>query len=348
MNSSILGLLIERIRQQQRADLPADQGWPQASGELGALISALRDVAIDRERQAQAQLRTLGQLRSILDNASVGIAITRNGLIELVGQHTCRMFGYQEEELLGRSTRLIQVSDDAYTEFAARVFKALNEQGLFDGEQMLQRKDGSTFWTHMLARGVIAGEPAGGTIWIVEDISGAKEARDKLSWTATHDSLTQLVNRCEFESRLTQAMSQFNGRKLCVLYIDLDRFKDINDSAGHAIGDVVLRQISALLEAQVRQSDTVARLGGDEFAVLLPGCSLARAQQLAEQIRVAVEDWRLLHEGHAFSVGASIGVAAVTPDMTSMAQVMHAADLACYQAKKSGRNRLVTFSPPSS
>jgi diguanylate cyclase (GGDEF)-like protein len=100
-----------------------------------------------------------------------------------------------------------------------------------------------------------------------------------------------------------------------------------------------------LLEARIRQSDTVARLGGDEFAVLLPGCSLSRAQQLAEQIRAVVDDWRLPHHGQVFSVGASIGVAAVTPELVDLASVLQAADSACYEAKKGGRNCVATYEP---
>lgn len=346
MDSRIISLLQGRVKEQLQGGTPAAQGWPDAQGELGELVTLLRDVALLHEKQTRFQLAMVDQLRAILDHASVGIAITRNGHLELLGQHLCRTLGYAEGELLGCSTRLIQVSDQAYEEFGARVSLAFRTQGYFDGEQLLQRKDGSFLWAHMLARGVVAGDAGGGTIWIVEDISGAKADRDRLSWTATHDSLTQLANRREFESRLSQAMSQFNGRSLSVLYVDLDRFKTINDTAGHAVGDEVLRQISRLMESQVRESDTVARLGGDEFAVLLPGCSQERAQQLAEHMRAAVEAWRLVHEDMVFNVGASIGIAAVTPDLPDMAAVMHAADSACYEAKRSGRNCVVTYAAP--
>ena len=323
MASGNFNSLQKQVEQQLHGDVSALEGSPQT--------------------KTRSQRLMVAQLRAILDNASVGIAITRSSHFELLGQHACRMFDYGENELLGRSTRLIFSSDESYAEFGARVGAAFKAHGHFDGEQIMRRKDGSEFWVHLLARGVVAGDPAGGTIWILEDISDAKAARDKLSWTATHDSLTHLVNRREFESRLTQAMTQFKGSNLCVLFIDLDRFKLINDTAGHATGDEVLRQISRLLEAQVRESDTVSRLGGDEFAVLLPGCSLARAQQLAEQIRAAVDGWRLLQDGCDFSVGASIGVAVVTPELTDMVSVLDAADSACYEAKHAGRNCVATY-----
>lgn len=306
------------------------------------------EVPLALDKKDQSYERMEAQFRAILDNASVGIALTRNSRFELMGQHARQMFSFSEEDYLGSSTRIIFPSDEGYAKFGAQVREAFNDHGYFDGEQILQRKNGQEFWSHMLARGVIAGDPTGGTIWIIEDISGAKAIRDQLAWTATHDGLTKLVNRREFESRLTQAMIQFEGGDLCVMFIDLDRFKAINDSAGHATGDEVLRQVSELLEAQVRSSDTVSRFGGDEFAVLLPGCTLVRAQQLAEQMRSAIEDWRLMRGGQEFSVGASIGLAAVVPVMVDIAAVLHAADSACYDAKKGGRNRVVTYMPQQS
>lgn len=348
MDPSIISRLQGRIEQQLHGRMPAAEGWPDVQGEIGKLVSTLREVTLIHEQQTQAQLLLVAQLRAVLDNAFVGIALTRSSCFELMGRHACLMLGYSEEEFRGQSTRLIFASDEAYAGFGQKVREAFKTQDHFDGEQILRRRDGSVFWSHMLARGVIAGDPSGGTIWVLEDISEVKAALDKLSWTATHDSLTQLVNRQEFELRLAQAVSQFQGRGLCVMFIDLDRFKIINDTAGHATGDDVLRQIARLLEAQVRESDTVGRLGGDEFAVLLPGCSLERAQQVAEQIRAAVEGWRLLKGSQEFSVGASIGVAAVTPELPDVSAVLQAADSACYAAKNAGRNRVATFAPGNS
>ena len=346
MSSDIIKRLQGRVEQQLQGGVAAGEGWPEVQGEIGELVTTLRDVTLVHEQQTRSQQLMVAQLRSILDHASVGIAITRSSCFELLGRHACAMYGYTEDELLGRSTRIIHQSDESFAEFGARVRNAFRDQGHYDGEQLMRRKDGSEFWTHMLARGVVPGDPAGGTIWIMEDITDARLARDRLSWSATHDSLTQLVNRREFELRLAQAMTPFNGRRLCVLFIDLDRFKAVNDIGGHATGDEVLRQVSRLLESKVRTSDTVCRLGGDEFAVLLPGCSLTRAQEVAEQIRSAVEVWRLFQDGKEYSVGASIGVAAVTPDLITLETVLRAADSACYEAKNRGRNCVATYQPP--
>ena len=167
-----------------------------------------------------------------------------------------------------------------------------------------------------------------------------------MSWIATHDSLTGLVNRKEFEARLEQAIVQFNGQAVCAMFFDLDMFKAVNDTGVHAAGDTVFSRrcgAAALFEATVRQSDTVARLGGDEFAVLLPGCPLERAQELAEKIRLAVAGYSLPVAGQTFSVGTSIGLVEVTPDMPTVNAVLQIADSACYAAKRAGRSCVVIY-----
>jgi diguanylate cyclase (GGDEF)-like protein len=140
-------------------------------------------------------------------------------------------------------------------------------------------------------------------------------------------------------------MTQFTRQNVCVMFIDLDKFKSVNDNAGHAAGDDVLRSVAAQFEAAIRQSDTAGRLGGDEFAILLPGCPLLRAQGIAEDVRKAVESYRLQVDGQEYSVGTSIGLVEVSPDLPTIAAVLHAADSACYEAKRCGRNRVVTYLP---
>ena len=338
-----LDLLVARARLLLKEDIPTADGWPQARGEVGELIAVLRQVMLARETTHQAMFVMVNQLKAILTNASVGILFTRDGRFELVGRQMCLMVGYAEEELQGQLTRMIYPSDEAFAELGVRVREQFGTQGYFDGELLFMRKDGNTFWAHMLGRGVVANDASGGTIWIVEDVTQARAMREQLSWTATHDALTKLANRREFESRLGQALKQFEGRGICVMFIDLDRFKAINDTAGHAAGDEVLRQIANVLESKVRQSDTVSRLGGDEFAVLLPGCTQGRAEHIGEQIRADVERWSLTFEGRVLTVGASIGVVEVGRDLPDAAAVLNAADTACYTAKHKGKNRVETY-----
>ena len=342
--------LRDRAQRLLGAEHDPSAGWPRARGEIGELVQVFRHVTMERGRAQAAQNAMVEQLKAILKNASVGIVITRDRHFELVGSQANQLFGYADGELQGLDTSVLYVSPQAYAETGERFRVSLKMLGYFDGEVVLRRKDGSQLLVHMRGRGVNDSDPTAGVIWILTDVTAARAVQDQLSWTASHDSLTQLANRLDFESRLASAIAhaihpQERG-EVCAMFIDLDRFKPINDTAGHAAGDEVLRQIARLLESRVRQSDTVARMGGDEFAILLPGCSLERAQTIAEQVRVGVETWRMLWRTHTFSLSASIGVVQLSADLPDVAAVLEAADSACYEAKRSGRNQVVTYGAP--
>ena len=161
-----------------------------------------------------------------------------------------------------------------------------------------------------------------------------------LQYQATHDALVDLVNHREFNVRLREVAEL--GREPCALvFIDLDRFKEINDLGGHAAGDEALRRVSEILKAQVRSTDTAARLGGDEFALLLPGCPRERAEQVAAAALTAIEQFVLHWEGgQYFRVGASMGVAYCAAGEADAAALLRVADAACYAAKNAGRGRI--------
>jgi diguanylate cyclase len=159
--------------------------------------------------------------------------------------------------------------------------------------------------------------------------------------------LTGLANRAAFEVLLETATLRAAQEPFCALFIDLDRFKQVNDTGGHAAGDALLRDVANELAAHVRKSDTVARLGGDEFAVLLSQCPLPQASHIAEKLRSAVVAYRLMWEGSNFSVGASIGLVRVDTTFATAADVLRAADAACYAAKQQGRNCVAVYGAQS-
>lgn len=181
-----------------------------------------------------------------------------------------------------------------------------------------------------------------GAVIVFRDVSEQRRRSTEIQYRASHDSLTGLVNRSEFESRLERVLeaSRSHASEHVLLFIDLDRFKLVNDACGHAAGDLLLQQISKLLARAVRSRDTLARLGGDEFAVLLNHCSLDQAQRIAQQICDAMDDFRFLHDGRRFRLGASIGMVPVDQRWNTIAGAMQAADSACYAAKEAGRNRV--------
>lgn len=174
-----------------------------------------------------------------------------------------------------------------------------------------------------------------GAVAVCHDVSA-------LSYAASHDVLTGLINRREFLVRLEHAVSNAHTDQaehvLC--YIDLDQFKVVNDTCGHSAGDELLKELTALLHEHVREGDTLARLGGDEFGLLLPYCPLSKAMQIAESMRQLVKDFRFNWAGRVFEIGASIGVVQIDGNSLDVAELLRAADSACYVSKAHGRNRV--------
>ena len=335
----------ERLLQKRNDIEPADhEAWPSGRGEVGQLGQAFQHVMQQRQQREQETQAVLRQLEAVLDNAEVGIAFSRSGKFELVSRNLCRMLAMDKAQVNGQSTRLIYPSEEAYLALAERARASFLLNGTFEGEVELVRRSGETFWAHMRGRALVAGDTWQGTIWIIQDVTHAREQRERLTWTASHDALTGLANRPNFEVLLEQATQHAQDYPFCALFIDLDRFKAVNDTAGHAAGDALLRDIAHKLSAEVRQSDTVARLGGDEFAVLLHRCPPAQALAVAEKLRSAVEAYELLWEGRNLTVGASIGLVSVDASFASHVDVLRAADSACYAAKRGGRNRVAKYS----
>jgi diguanylate cyclase (GGDEF)-like protein/PAS domain S-box-containing protein len=213
-------------------------------------------------------------------------------------------------------------------------------------EIALKRKDGSTYPAEARVQ-LVQGEDGPVFVTTAYDITTRKTAEEHLSWQASHDTLTQLANRREFEIVAARHLesARRHGVRHAVLFIDLDQFKVVNDTCGHLAGDALLRNLSQVLAAKTRRSDTLARLGGDEFGVLLEGCDLLHAQRLAAQLLAAIRAFRFPWEGRVFALGASIGVAEITPDSRDLESVLSAADTACYLAKDKGRNQVQVYRP---
>jgi diguanylate cyclase (GGDEF)-like protein/PAS domain S-box-containing protein len=181
-----------------------------------------------------------------------------------------------------------------------------------------------------------------GAVIVFHDVTKERRLKRALSYQASHDALTGLINRREFDNRLHAAVlsAQRGEGTFALLYIDLDQFKVVNDTCGHQAGDRLLRDVTGLLQSRVRASDTIARLGGDEFGVLLEGCTVEQSTRIADGVRQAIRDYRFVWGATTLSVGASVGVVQITAETESVANVMSAADIACYAAKDEGRNRV--------
>jgi diguanylate cyclase (GGDEF)-like protein/PAS domain S-box-containing protein len=185
-----------------------------------------------------------------------------------------------------------------------------------------------------------------GAVMVFHDVSHERQLHRKLAYYASHDALTGFINRREFEERLSralQAVQKDQSRASALLYMDLDQFKVVNDTCGHAAGDLLLRQLGDVLRANVPANGTPARLGGDEFAVLLADCTLQQAMEIAERLRAAIAAFRFAWRDSSMQVGVSIGIAPIEAASESMGSLMSAADVACYVAKDLGRNRIHVY-----
>lgn len=172
--------------------------------------------------------------------------------------------------------------------------------------------------------------------------SRIEEATAQLAFQARHDALTGLLNRREFEHRLEKALAgvQAGGDEFAVLFLDLDRFKQVNDNCGYLAGDELLRQMALLFQGRLREEDTLARIGGDEFSIMLTNCSGLRANQVAEDICGLAAAYRFIWQDKVFAIGTSIGLTTVTRRVRNINEILAAGDAACHRAKESGRNRV--------
>jgi diguanylate cyclase (GGDEF)-like protein/PAS domain S-box-containing protein len=185
-----------------------------------------------------------------------------------------------------------------------------------------------------------------GAVIMLHDVTELRGLARQMSYQATHDALTGLINRREFERRLEEAIeSGHRGDGQHVLcYLDLDRFKLVNDTSGHLAGDSMLREVAKLLRDAVRDSDTVGRLGGDEFGLLLTGCPLEKARQIADDLCRAVADHRFVWKDKIFNIGVSVGLVEISRESGTLEELLAAADTACYVAKRQGSGRVAVYS----
>lgn len=328
---------------------------------VAALIGiALGGSSLTLMRRLQARARRLAKEvydereRARVTLQSIGDAVIRTDLNEIVDYLNPvaeRLTQWSLDEARGKPlSEVCSLIDERTMEsLPTPVAKALrgNQARPFSaGEVALVRRDGSSMAIEDSAAPLLDrhGVAIGG-VMVFRDVTATRRMAQRITWAATHDSLTGLVNRREFESRVEAALlSARNSEAHHVLcYLDLDQFKVINDTCGHAAGDAMLKQLGGLLQARLRESDTLARLGGDEFGVLLEGCALDRGQLIAGDLLAAVRDHRFQWESKPFTVGVSIGLVAINAGSGSRTEVFSAADTACYAAKEQGRNRTCVF-----
>ncbi len=331
--------LRERVRRLHDETTGFDQGWPEAAGEIGELSRTLKRALQDRARGEHAQRALMRQMRSVMAAAPIGIAITRHRRFELVSAEWCALMGWPADGLVGLEARRIFASDRDYDALGPEVAAAFAAGQPFAGELQFRRHDGGLFWGRLSGRPVDARDAEVGTIWLLQDVTHQRAERERLAWSARHDPLTRLLNRTAFEELLAERLAQpLSSGPAVLLVMDLDHFKRVNDNAGHAAGDAVLRTVAEVLTQQLRGSDAAARLGGDEFALLLSRAPAAGGLGVGQRLCEAVSRLGVEHGGRWLGIGASVGLAELVPGSgESPAAWLARADGACYDAKRGGR-----------
>ncbi len=301
-------------------------------------------------RRAEDDLLLSEVRKSAILEAALDCIITmdhRGRIVDFnpAAEHT---FGFKADQVIGRELSKMLIPEHlrvAHDEGLGRYLGSGDATMLNNRvEMMAMRSDGSEFPVEIaITRIEIEGQPL--FTAHLRDITRARKMAERLSYQASHDSLTGLPNRREFERRLARLLEddQYREGVHSLFYIDLDQFKVVNDTCGHAAGDELLQQIGGLLHSNMRAGDTLARLGGDEFGVLLEYCSLEKAGQVGQELLEAIQKFQFAWKDRRFTVGASIGVVPIIGGGQTLAEVLSAADTACYAAKDHGRNRLHVF-----
>jgi len=305
----------------------------------------VEDALFQEKERAQFTLESIGDA-VITTNAA--------GKIEYLNPIAAQLTGWSAAEAQGQALQQVfniinEISREPAESSVARCLREGHAIGLAN-HSILLRRDGSELAVADTASPIHDRQgKATGAVLVFHDVTQDRKLTQQLSYQATHDALTGLTNRRDFEQRLERALAnaRAEGAEHALCYLDLDRFKVINDTCGHAAGDQLLRQLSAMLLEQMRSRDTLARLGGDEFGLLLEHCPPDQAWRIAEELLQAVQQFKFVWEGKVHYVGVSIGMVPITAasesESESLSPLLRAADAACYTAKGKGRNRVYVY-----
>ena len=314
-------------------------------GDARRFVAGVNWDVTDQNRLTAAVSEEKERLKVTL--ASIGDAVISTdtaGRITFINPIAEAETGWAEAEAIGRPVdEVFSVIDEATGEPAVNpVAECLGTLGRVSqpGGAVLVARDGrrrdirETVTPVRAASGEVIG-----TVLVFQDITGTRQMQRQLAYSAAHDALTGLFNRASFERELAAACAETTDRpRHAVFFIDLDRFKSVNDTGGHAAGDALLPELGRLIKASVRAQDMTARLGGDEFGLLLRDCPLPQAEAIARKLVATIGDLAFEHDGRRFGVGASVGIDQIQARATP-SDVLRNADQACYEAKALGGNR---------
>ncbi|KGD65131.1 signal transduction protein [Alcanivorax nanhaiticus] len=315
---------------------------------------AAHDARTELINQQQRLARESEHLRVTLDAIADAVITTDAcGAITFMNPMAEALTGWTDQNAVGRPVDevLVLVEDATGARLPSPVNEAL--QGIHvcflrEGSR-LRSRDGSSYEIQDTASPLTADDGRlVGAVVVFRDVSSHKAMEKALDYQATHDALTGLTNRAGFELALKRALSDERQESAILCFINLDRFKVVNDTAGHIAGDALLRECAGVIGRQIRDNDVLARLGGDEFGLLLRQCPLGRARNIAERLIDALNAIRFDWESAVYDIGASVGLVELDAQVTTVEEAMSRADVACYAAKHRGRGQVMEYTAEDS
>jgi diguanylate cyclase (GGDEF)-like protein/PAS domain S-box-containing protein len=312
-----------------------------SSGQAALLLTALEMLPAAAPAAAPLRPRSLLTLDAMGESV---ITVDPNGHIDYVNQSAATMLGQAAEAIVGKSfaevASLVDETDRRSLGDPVRTAFTTGNRVSAGKRAVLVPANGAAERSVEISVSPLRAEGGdiAGVVVVLHDTSELRGLTRQMTYQASHDALTGLVNRREFERRLQEALDSGRAGDVthALAYLDLDRFKVVNDTCGHTAGDNMLREVATLIKDAVRDSDTVGRLGGDEFALLLVGCPLEKARQIADDVVRSVGDYRFVWKDKIFNIGVSVGLVEIGRDGGSLEDIMNSADSACYVAKKQG------------
>lgn len=311
--------------------------------EANSAMVTLQDISetVQRERLMQKQEAWINLTRAGVQQHGQ-LVIDNQGNVQLSSQGAEDLLGYAADAIIGQSCIFLYPKDAMTPDRIGDRLKEADYTGVSFDEGWMQRCDGTHFWGHSVITPVDAALRAGCYSLIIRDITQSRESIESLLRAANSDELTGVSNRRAFYEAADLELARYarKPRPISLLLIDIDHFKQVNDTYGHLVGDQVIRNLATVLRRSVRAIDVVARLGGEEFAVMLPSTAPDLAVIIGERIRQNVEAERVKTPDDEILYTISVGVALVQPEMSGTNELIAAADAALYAAKRGGRNKV--------
>ncbi len=319
------------------------------NGEVERLLGVNMDMT-EVKQLNEALFQEKERLHITLDSIGEAVLCTDVNLnVTFMNPVAEKMSGWSQDKALGQPLlTVLRITFGDHGPAMENIHSGDMSRSAIEQDVVLHCRTGGSYDIHysVTPLSTLDGQNIG-SVLVIQDVTESRKMLRQLSYSASHDALTHLANRVNFEThlkRLLQTVQELHQRHALV-FIDLDRFKAVNDTAGHAAGDALLREISSLMLSMLRSTDVLARLGGDEFGLLLPDCNVESARYISGRIVQAINDYHFMWEGRMHRIGASAGITIIDETNHQGSEVMSQADIACYASKNNGRGMVTVYEP---